>query len=250
MIDISRQQGMTVLTLARPERGNALSEALVEALIDAVQGCIGDASAHTLVLDAQGRHFCTGFDLSDLRTDPEAGHAAADGPLLWRFTRIERLLSLLWNAPLRTVAVARGRTWGAGADLFAACDVRLAAADAQWRFPGAGFGLVLGTRRLSSLVGADRALRWVAEGSAIEPTAALDSGLASALVPDAAQWPQHLPPLQVDRATYARLKAATRPDLGALDMAALVDSAITPGLSARIAAYRQASAARAAARTS
>lgn len=249
MIDIVLNDTMAVLTLARPDRGNALSEALVEALIDAVQRCIGDAGVHTLVLDAQGRHFCTGFDLSDLQVDPLASHAATDGPLLWRFTRIERLLSLLWNAPLRTVAVARGRTWGAGADLFAACDVRLAAVDAQWRFPGAGFGLVLGTRRLSTLVGADRALRWVAEGSTIDPQSALDCGLASALVPDAAQWQQHLPPLQVDRETYARLKAATRPDLGAQDMAALVDSAISPGLAARITAYRQASTARAGARS-
>lgn len=250
MIDVTQRDGMAVLTLARPDRGNALSEALVESLIEAVQDCIADAGLHTLVLDAQGRHFCTGFDLGDLPAAAPAGHAAVDGPLLWRFTRIERLLALLWHAPLRTVAVARGRTWGAGADLFAACDLRLAVPDAQWRFPGAGFGLVLGTRRLSTLVGADRALAWVAEGRSIEPELALVSGLASSLVSEPALWPQHLPPLQVDRATYARLKSASRPDHSAQDMAALVDSAITPGLMQRMAAYRQASTARSGAKPS
>lgn len=243
MIDLRRDDGVATLTLARPERGNALSEPLVELMIDAIAHCAADATLHTLVLDAQGRHFCTGFDLGDEPAEG-SGHAAIDGPLLWRFTRVEHLLSLVWHAPLRTVAVGRGRTWGAGADLFAACDLRLAAPDANWRFPGARFGLVLGTRRLCTLVGSSTALRWVGEGAAIEREEALTCGLASAPLPQADEWPQHLPPMAVDRATYARLKAASRPDCRSQDMAALVESAFTPGLAGRIAAYRQASAPR------
>lgn len=237
MIRESVSEGVAVVTLARSERGNALSEPMVEALINVVTAARDNSTLHTLVLTAEGSHFCTGFDLSDL-PDSEASHAAIDGPLLWRFVRIEYLLDLLWQLPLRTVAVAQGRAWGAGADLFATCDERWAAPDVQWRFPGAGFGLVLGTRRLSVLVGEDRALRWVSLGAAIATGEALESGLATAPIADVTDWRAALPAPTVDRCTYARLKTATRPDLGALDLAALVRSAAQPGLADRIRHYR------------
>ena len=49
------------------------------------------------------------------------------------------------------MAVATGRAWGAGADLFASCDIRACTPDASFRFPGTAFGIVLGTRRLVEL---------------------------------------------------------------------------------------------------
>lgn len=246
MIDIAHHEQIAVLTLNQPQRGNALSEPLVEALIAAVNQCIGDASIHTLVISASGRHFCTGFDLGDRKPaiDADTGHAAADGPLLWRFARIEHLLALLWHAPLRTVAVAQGRAWGAGADLFATCDLRYAAADAEWRFPGAGFGLVLGTRRLASLVGQPQALDWVTHGRRIDAAGALEFGLASALLGHADDWRSTLPSLAVDRSTQAQLKAATRPDHRDADLAALVRSAARPGLAERLENYKNKSATR------
>jgi enoyl-CoA hydratase len=90
-----------------------------------------------------------------------------------------------------------GRTWGAGADLFAACDLRVAAPDTLLRFPGAQFGMVLGTRRLAERIGADAARRLVLEGGELSAPQALAAGLASSVGDDAA------PPPQVDRATAA-----------------------------------------------
>ncbi|MFT3776925.1 MAG: enoyl-CoA hydratase/isomerase family protein [Ottowia sp.] len=235
----STAEGVTTATLARPQRGNALSEALVEQLMDAVADAAADASVHTLVLRGEGPHFCTGFDLgADADAAPD-GAAARDGPLLWRFARVEQLLGELWHAPLRTVAVAQGRAWGAGADLFAACDLRYAVQGAEWRFPGAGFGLVLGTRRLARVVGEAVALDWVAHGRRIECGEALGRGFATAVVPAAGDAQAPIPPLAVDRATYARLKAATRPDRRDADLAALVRSACRPGLAERVRAYRR-----------
>ncbi len=228
-------EGVATLTLAQPRRGNALSEALVEQLMAAVDGAVADASVHTLVLRGEGPHFCTGFDLGADTDTAQDGGAARDGPLLWRFARIEQLLGLVWHAPLRTVAVAQGRAWGAGADLFAACDLRHAAPGTEWRFPGAGFGLVLGTRRLAQVVGAPAALDWVGHGRRIGCDEALARGFVTAVLPSAAAGP---PPLAVDRATYARLKAASRPDRRDADLAALVQSACQPGLAARVQAYR------------
>lgn len=243
MIHVSREDGFAILCMARAERGNALSAGLVEALINAIETCISDAAINTLVLISQGTDFCTGFDLSNSKpstgTQAEEQSAEIDGALLWRFVRIEHLLATLWHAPLRTVAVAQGRAFGAGADLFAACDVRLAAADAQYRFPGAGFGIALGTRRLSEHVGVDRALAWVTTGASIDAQEALSQGLATGVIP-AGAWREHLTPLTVDRPTYAALRAVARSDLRDADLAALVRSATRAGLSQRIENYRNA----------
>ncbi len=226
MLQQHHADGVTTLTLARPDRGNALAADLVEALLAAVRGCIADGRSHSLVLRAEGRHFCTGLDLSDL-------DHTSDGELLHRLVRIETLLASLWHAPIRTVAVAQGRTWGAGADLFAVCEQRLLAEGSTLRFPGAQFGIVLGTRRLAERVGADTARSLVTEGRELTAPQALSLGLATSI----GDQPELVPPV-VDAATAAALRRATRADHGDADLAALVRSAAEPGLRERIRAYR------------
>lgn len=239
--------GIASIEINRPQRGNALSSELVEAALDAVQSVCRDQSVHTLMFAGAGRHFCTGFDLDRLESQ-------SDGDLLLRFARIEALLDAVWRAPVRTVAIAQGRTWGAGADLFAACDLRIAVTGASFRFPGAGFGIVLGTRRLAERVGTERARAWVSEGATVEAGQALACGLASRLVdPPQTQddWRRGAcgPAPSIDRDTLAMIRAASRSTggpggdmLADADLAALVRSASAskagPGLRERIAAYR------------
>ena len=228
MILAAREDGVVTLTLNRPELGNALGPALVEHLLDQSGQAITDPAIHTLVLRGAGKHFCTGLDLSDLAT-------ASDGDLLQRLVRIETLLSLLWHAPIRTVAVAQGRTWGAGADLFAVCEQRLAAPGTTFRFPGAQFGIVLGTRRLAERIGTDAARRLVLEGGELDAQQAQLGGLATGIGdrPD-------LTRSAVEDTTAGAIRIATRADLRDADLAALVRSAASPGLQARIARYRAA----------
>jgi crotonobetainyl-CoA:carnitine CoA-transferase CaiB-like acyl-CoA transferase/enoyl-CoA hydratase/carnithine racemase len=247
--------GIASIDLNRPQRGNALNIDLVEAVLDAVHSACHDPSVHTLMFAGAGRHFCTGFDLDGLESQ-------SDGDLLLRFARIEALLDAVWRAPVRTVAIAHGRTWGAGADLFAACDLRIAATGASFRFPGAGFGIVLGTRRLAERVGTERARAWVSDGATVEAEQALACGLASRLVdlPQAGgDWRRLAcgPAPAIDRDTLAMIRSASRSTggpggdmLADADLAALVRSATSsitrstttgkagPGLSERIAAYR------------
>ena len=221
--------GTTTLTLNRPERGNALGADLVEALLAEVQLTSADETVHTLVLAASGAHFCTGLDLSDLAT-------SSDGDLLHRLVRIETLLAALWHAPMHTVALAHGRTWGAGADLFAACELRVASADATFRFPGAQFGVVLGTRRLAERIGTDAARRLVTTGAELDTDAAARLGLVSAVGdPASASWSRP----KLSRETAAAIRAASRADHRDADLAALVRSAAQPGLRDRISAYRE-----------
>ncbi len=227
MLQHEHGDGTTTLTLDRPERGNALAADLVEALIVQVDLACRDAAVHTLVLRARGTHFCTGLDLSDLGT-------CSDGDLLLRLVRIETLLSALWHAPMRTVAVAHGRVWGAGADLFAVCEQRVAQADASFRFPGAQFGIVLGTRRLAERIGTDAARRLVTEGGELDAMQAQAAGLVSTVGAEPL-----LPALRVSADTARAIRSATRPDRSDADLAALVRSAAEPGLKLRIAAYRE-----------
>lgn len=227
MLSTEQLPGITTLTLQRPERGNALGSELVEALISAAEAAIADPTVHTLVLRGAGRHFCTGLDLSDLAT-------LSDGDLLLRLVRIETLLALLWHAPIRTVALAHGRTWGAGADLLAVCEQRLAAADTTLRFPGAQFGIVLGTRRLAERIGVDAARALVLEAGELDARQALALGLVTRLTDSAAD----LTPPRPDAATAQAIRSASRADCRDADLAALVRSAARPGLQARITAYR------------
>jgi enoyl-CoA hydratase/carnithine racemase len=227
MLSTEQLPGITTLTLQRPERGNALGPELVEALISAAEAAIADPTVHTLVLHGAGRHFCTGLDLSDLAT-------LSDGDLLLRLVRIETLLALLWHAPIRTVALAHGRTWGAGADLLAVCEQRLAAADTTLRFPGAQFGIVLGTRRLAERIGVDAARALVLEAGELDATQALALGLVTRVADSAAD----LTPPRPDAATTQAIRSASRADCRDTDLAALVRSAARPGLQARITAYR------------
>jgi enoyl-CoA hydratase/carnithine racemase len=245
--------GLAICRLDRPARGNALSVPLVQGLADALAEASARADVHTLVLHGAGRHFCTGFDLGSLSEE-------SDASLLARFVGIEMLLDAVWRAPLRTVAVAHGAVVGAGADLLAACDQRLLAAGASVRFPGAGFGIVLGTRRLGHRVGAARALQWVSEGTRISAAEALATGLATGVLePAAAEGDAdaalatalaQLAPVGVRRATFAALRGALDDGAGDADLAALVRSAAAPGLKARIEAYvAEAAAARLKARS-
>ena len=227
---VERRGGTVTLELARPERGNALGEDLVEALLAQLSAARGDTSLHTVVLRGQGPNFCTGFDLSDLAT-------VGEGELLRRVVRIEMLLAAVWSAPQRTVAVAHGRTWGAGAELLASCEVRVVRAGTTLRFPGARFGLVLGTRRLAARIGVERTRRLVTEGGEVDAAQALAWGLATH---DAFDADTTLPEPVVDTATAAAIRQATRPhDAAALDadLAALVRSAAEPGLRERMLRY-------------
>jgi enoyl-CoA hydratase len=222
-----------ILELNQPDRGNALSATMVQALRANLTDVFSNRDLDTVVLAGSGRNFCTGFDLGGIES-------LNDGDVLHRFVQIELLLSELWHAPVRTVALAKGRTWGAGADILAACDHRIAQSSATFRFPGAGFGIVLGTRRLCERVGETTARHWIAGSAEVTASAALQAGLVTSLAEwsDAEGWiAAALPKLRVERETLNGLHRASRADLRDTDLASLVRSAAKEGLRDRIIAY-------------
>ncbi len=234
-ITLSVDGAIATLRLERPERGNALAPDMVAALdegfADAVAG-----GARLVVLRGAGRHFCTGFDLSDL-------DAVSEGDLLLRFVRIEALLQRVHRAGVMTLAVGTGRTWGAGADLFVACDRRLATDDTTFAFPGSGFGLVLGTARLAGRIGNAAARRLLLDGLPVDAATAVSLGLADQVADEAgiaaAIAQAAAAAVRLDPETVASLHGATRRDAqDDADLAALVRSAARPGLKQRIIDYR------------
>ena len=235
---VQRRDGVTRFVLSRAAVGNSLSLDLVCALQQEVDRCYSDGT-RLLVLEADGRHFCTGFDLSDLDSE-------TDDTLLARFVRIELLLQAIHRAPFTTAAIGHGLVLGAGADLFAACEVRWITGSASFRFPGTAFGLVLGTGRLARLIGAALARDWVSSGRKVESQEALANGFVTAQIE-----PESLGEALDALATRARRLDLTtqnevyeasggNPDNYAKDLYALIRSAARPGLKKRIQEYRAA----------
>ena len=226
--------GHWTLMLNRPDKRNALNTELVEALIDAIERAHA-SRANSLVLKGEGKCFCAGFDFSGFEQSSE-------GDLLWRFVRIEQLLEALYASPIATLAYAHGKNFGAGVDLMVSCQRRIASEDATFRMPGLKFGLVLGTRRLASRIGADaaRTIQEVAAtlsaGQALQATVVtglanldqLDGEIQALREASVALEPE-------TRASLYRVLADTNPDQ---DLAQLVRSVMRPGLKQRITNYR------------
>jgi enoyl-CoA hydratase/carnithine racemase len=231
---IARDAAVTRLRLARPDKANALDAPLVDALLEAVRRAESDGT-RLLAIEGEGRNFSAGFDFTGHET-------ASPGDLLLRFVRIEQLLQAVYHAPFATLALAHGRNFGAGADLFLACGIRVAAPDATFRMPGLRFGVQLGTRRLAARIGADAARGFLAESRTLDADESVAVGFAhrvaarddwASLVTMEAGRAAQLAP-----AAAARLHAATLTDTRAADMADLVASVAEPGLADRIKAYR------------
>lgn len=230
-----REGPVTRLTLNRPQKANALSAGLVEALLDAVAQARQDGT-RLLALDGAGKHFCAGFDFGGY-------DAMSEGDLVLRFIRIETLLQALYHGPFETLALAHGRVFGAGADLVASCAVRVATADASFRMPGLRFGIVLGTRRFAARVGADKAREILSASRTFVAQEALAMGFIThiaerdswdALLHSAGSRSSSLAP-QAAAALHRYTLADTRSE----DMAALARSASEPGLKERIRHFRE-----------
>ncbi len=119
------------LTLARPERRNALSDDLVDALLSGLRRALADEHVRVVVLTAQGNTFCAGADL-------KAGGVArrsGEQPFV-------TLLRTLWDSPKPVIGCIPGSAYGGGVGLMAACDLVLAAEEASFAFSEVRIGVV------------------------------------------------------------------------------------------------------------
>ena len=232
---VEREGSATRLFINRPEKGNALNASLTEALIAAVTAATQDGT-RLLTIEGSGSRFCSGFDFTGFEDQSE-------GDLLLRFVRIEQLLQAIYYAPFLTAAFAHGSNFGAGADIVAACSVRIGSPDATFCMPGFRFGVALGTRRLAYRVGQERARKILAETLVFGADEAKRDNFLTG-VADKADWPATLESItkaagSLAAESQALLLRLTAYDSRDADMAGLVRSVSVPGLKERIRSYRQ-----------
>lgn len=228
----TREDDVLLLTLNRGSKANSLTPTLVEDLITALDQ---PDNVRMAVIRGEGKHFCAGFDLSDISE-------LSDGDLLWRFVRIELLLQKIYHSPFPIVALGHGQIVGAGADLFVACWHRVAAPCVKLKMPGWNFELALGSGRLAALIGQDAARDMLIDTRSISAEKAREIGLASDLIGKEG-WEDLVTTLGARARTLpteatTNMLALTGSKNAELDLAALVRSAARPGLKARVEKYR------------
>lgn len=145
---------MLTVTLARPERRNAIDAAMQAALHEAFESAGEDPTVRALLLTGAGRAFSAGGDLArfEREWDPRAFRHDSH--------RLTQLISLLERLDKPTVAAINGVTTGAGTQLALACDVRIAAAGARFVYREGRLGIIPshgGCTRLVKLIGLGRA---------------------------------------------------------------------------------------------
>ena len=169
---------VTVVTIDRPERRNAVDREALEALVAALDGCGDDVRA--LVLTGSGGHFCAGADLSGVEDDS--------------FTALLRsVLDRLRLAPFVTIAAADGAALGAGTQLAIACDLRIATPAASFGIPAGRLGLAVDVwtvDRLALLAGAGPARAMLLAAEVVKGDEAHRLGLVQRLgsLDDALAW--------------------------------------------------------------
>ncbi|MET0630433.1 MAG: 2-(1,2-epoxy-1,2-dihydrophenyl)acetyl-CoA isomerase PaaG [Xanthobacteraceae bacterium] len=153
---VERKAGYRVITLNRPQRLNAFTEAMHQALKRALDEAEGDPDCRALLITGAGRGFCAGQDLNDRLS--KAGETPVLGGALE--TYYNPLVRKLRALPFPVVAAVNGVAAGAGANIALACDNVLAATSASFVQAFAKIGLVPdsgGTWFLPRLIGPARA---------------------------------------------------------------------------------------------
>ena len=230
---VTHHNRVTVCSLNRPDKLNALNTDLVEGLLQALRDACAKNSQLT-VFRGTGRDFCAGFDLSDLA-------AMTDAVTLYRFVRIDTNTSDLYRLT-PALALVHGRCFGAGADIVAACSQRIASPDSSFRMPGLQFGIVLGTRRLAALIGSDAARDILQTSRVFDVDHAHACGFLTAIAGQD-DWDNEMSnaasnaAVLADQSCHALMQQTRNDNYLDSDMAALVRSASQPGLGGRLAAY-------------
>ncbi|MEX0761764.1 MAG: enoyl-CoA hydratase-related protein [Dehalococcoidia bacterium] len=190
LVDRDSVNGVCTITLARPQRLNALSASLLGSLADAIENVSADSSVRAVVLAASGEAFCSGADTDEMAGGAGTGpHKAGEGgpeALRQGFHDAQRVILGLHHLEKPVIAAVNGAAVGAGFDLACACDIRLAGPKARFMaayvrvglFPGYG-----GTWFYPRLLGMAKAAELMFTGDFLEAEEAERIGFVNRVVP-------------------------------------------------------------------
>src|SRR5438132_5999859 len=175
------ENGICRLTLNRGDRYNPLSRAMITALQSEVTRIGADSAIRCVVLAAEGKGFCAGHDLKELRAHPD---------LAWQqelFSACNALMVSLTTLPQPVIARVHGIATAAGCQLVSMCDLAVAADTARFALPGVNVGVFCTTPAVGVArnVARKRVMEMLLTGEPIDATTALAWGLVNRVVPEA-----------------------------------------------------------------
>jgi len=174
-------EGVTTLTLNRPQQFNALSEEMLIALTEVLQGIGEDPAVRVVVLAGAGKAFCAGHDLKQMRQTPDEEY----------YERLFRLCGTMMQTistiPQPVIARVHGIATAAGCQLVAQCDLAIAAEEARFATSGINVGLFCSTPAvpLTRNIPRKRSFEMLVTGDFVDAKTAADWGLVNQVVPQA-----------------------------------------------------------------
>ena len=170
---------IATLTLNRPDQYNALSDQMLDAVISSLDDIGRDESVRAVILGANGKAFCAGHDLKQMRQSADkAEHHRL-------FSKCSQMMLKINQLPQPVVAMVQGMATAAGCQLVATCDMAVASTDATFAVSGIRVGLFCSTPAvaLSRNVSPKRAMQMLMTGEFIDATTAVEYGLVNSAVP-------------------------------------------------------------------
>jgi enoyl-CoA hydratase/carnithine racemase len=171
--------GVARLTLNRPKKYNALSEAMLDAMQRTLDDIGADKSVRVVVIAANGPAFCTGHDLAEMRARPDETYYRA------LFGKSSNIMLTLARIPQPVIARVHGIATAAGCQLVAACDMAVADDGARFATSGIKQGLFCSTPSVavSRAIGRKAAFEMLFTGDFIGAASAKAQGLINRVVP-------------------------------------------------------------------
>jgi len=183
-VSVERFDGVTALTLDRPDVLNAFNDELGAEFLESVEKAAADDDVRCIVLTGSGRAFSSGEDLGALADTYEKGDVPGIGDTLVR--RYNPLIRAIRGAEKPVIAAVNGVAAGAGASIALACDYRIASDKAKLVLAFIKVGLVPdagGLWFLAKMIGTSRAWELASSGRPVAADEAKDLGLFHQVVP-------------------------------------------------------------------
>ena len=180
------KDGVAVLTLNRPDRLNAMSGPMLDAMLEALPRLADDSDVGVVVLTGAGRGFCAGGDVKAMAEGRESRGTTLEERAQGLRSRME-VSRWLHEMPKPTLAMVRGAAAGAGLSLALACDLRIAGDSARFAtaFARVGYsGDFGGSWYLTQLVGSAKARELYYTADIVDAPQALALGIVNRVVPD------------------------------------------------------------------
>lgn len=177
LVEITQDGGIATVTLTRPEKRNALSSAAARAVAEAFGELSRDDALRVVLLNGAGPSFCAGADVREMAAlDPASAEAFIRG--------LHHAIAAVMDCPVPVVAAIQGTCVGAGLELVAGADLRIAADNARFAMPEVLVGVpsVIEAALLPRLIGRGRSARLVLTGEVVDAAIAERWGLVEEVV--------------------------------------------------------------------